>query len=204
MKIKILLFSFLLFVGLTGYCTDWTVTNSGFTFSPATLTITVGDRVIFNIAGTHNVLEVSQTTWNANGTAPLSGGFQLPFGGGTLSSSDLPVGTHYYVCQPHASSGMKGRIIVEDNITGVDDIQLDEVFTISPNPFNGKFELKIGESQFMENSKLEIYNIQGKKVFQTAITDPKSIIDLSDFSKGIYLAKVYVDQSVITKKILKL
>lgn len=91
----------------------WTVTSSGNNFSPATLTISVGDNVNFNIASIHDVLEVSQTTWNSNGTTPLPGGFSTPNGGGMISASSLGIGTHYYVCTPHASQGMKGRIIVQ-------------------------------------------------------------------------------------------
>lgn len=51
-------------------------------------------------------------TWSVNGNTPLSGGFTRPFGGGLLTpSTGLTVGTHYYVCSPHASSGMKGIIV---------------------------------------------------------------------------------------------
>lgn len=91
--------------------TTHTVTNSGLTFSPSTLTINVGDTVVWNIGSNHNVVEVSQSTWNSNGNTPLSGGFTTPFGGGTVVFSST--GTHYFVCSPHASSGMKGTITVE-------------------------------------------------------------------------------------------
>jgi plastocyanin len=90
--------------------TTYTVINSGFTFSPASLTISVGDTVVFSLAGSHNTVEVSQATWNANGNTPLSGGFSTPFGGGTVIFSTA--GSHYYVCSPHASGGMKGVINV--------------------------------------------------------------------------------------------
>ncbi len=99
--------------GISGFCTTWIVTNSGFTFSPSTITINPGDDVNFNLDVIHDAVEVSQSTWNANGNTPLAGGFQLSFGGGLVPSSKLGVGTHYYVCSPHASSGMKGTIIVQ-------------------------------------------------------------------------------------------
>ncbi|MDT8323713.1 MAG: plastocyanin/azurin family copper-binding protein [Bacteroidota bacterium] len=90
--------------------TTHTITNSGFTFSPSSLTISVGDTVVFSIASSHNAVEVSQATWNSNGNTPLSGGFSVPFGGGTVIFSSAA--THYYVCSPHASLGMKGVINV--------------------------------------------------------------------------------------------
>jgi len=87
-----------------------TVTNAGFAFSPSLLTINAGDTVRWTINSIHNVVEVSQATWNANGNTS-NGGFSLPFGGGTHTFSTP--GTYYYVCEPHASGGMKGRVIVD-------------------------------------------------------------------------------------------
>ncbi len=86
-----------------------TIVDAGFTFSPAALTIAVGDTVNFTIGGAHNVVEVSFATWNANGNTS-NGGFQLPFGGGQLIFPNA--GTYYYVCSPHAGMGMKGQISV--------------------------------------------------------------------------------------------
>jgi plastocyanin len=87
-----------------------TVTNAGFSFSPSLLTINAGDTVRFQLDTIHNAVEVSQATWNANGNTP-NGGFSVGFGGGDVLFTTP--GTYYYVCQPHAGSGMKGRIVVQ-------------------------------------------------------------------------------------------
>lgn len=93
-----------------------TVTNVENVFTPDLLTIDQGDTVVFSLGIDHNVSEVSQSTWELNGTAPLAGGFYAGFGGDTVTG--LAAGTHYYVCPPHVESGMKGRIIVNP-ATGV-------------------------------------------------------------------------------------
>jgi large repetitive protein len=90
-----------------------TVNNSGNSFVPFSVTITVGDAVNFVLSSNHDAREVSQATWNSNGSTPLSGGFQTAFGGGLVSAAQLPIGTHYYVCTPHVSFGMKGIIVVQ-------------------------------------------------------------------------------------------
>jgi plastocyanin len=111
MKYKITFLLFGLLSCLTGsYATTFTVTTAGFTFSPDSFTITAGDTVVFSISSMHNVVEVSHETWTANGSSPLAGGFSLPFGGGSLVITGI--GTHYFVCRPHASLGMKGAITV--------------------------------------------------------------------------------------------
>jgi plastocyanin len=91
--------------------TKHTITAPGTAFNPPTLVITEGDTLVFTISGIHNAQEVDLSTWNANGTTPLGGGFSVPFGGGEAIPSG--VGTHYYVCQNHVGAfGMKGTITV--------------------------------------------------------------------------------------------
>lgn len=103
----------MLAISVTGaFATVTSVTNSGFTFSPANITITQGDSVSFTLQASHNAVEVSQTTYNANGTTPLGGGFSVGFGANQQLVTGLSVGVHYYVCSNHASSGMKGTITV--------------------------------------------------------------------------------------------
>ncbi|MCH2109715.1 MAG: plastocyanin/azurin family copper-binding protein [Polyangiaceae bacterium] len=88
------------------------VTTRGLNFSPAELSIQVGDTVRFSVSNNHDVKEVSEATYNAEESTPLPNGFSLDFG----ETKDIvfdTVGTYYYVCTPHADQGMKGKIIVE-------------------------------------------------------------------------------------------
>ncbi len=107
--------SVFLLVASSSFATTHTITNSGNTYTPNNLTIIEGDDILFSIASNHNAVQVSQTTYNANGNTAMPGGFSVPFGGGTVTASALPVGTYYYVCSPHASLGMKGTITVLPN-----------------------------------------------------------------------------------------
>lgn len=109
---KIILIAAILLYSAAGFSTTWTVSSLSMSFNPANITITAGDSVNFTLLSSHNAVEVSQATWNANGTTPLPGGFVEPFGGGLVLPSHLTVGVHYYVCQAHAAFGMKGKITV--------------------------------------------------------------------------------------------
>jgi plastocyanin len=86
------------------------IRNSGFSFDKATTDITLGDTILFQLANSHNALEVSKATWDANGNTS-NGGFRTAFGGGTVLLTKE--GTYYYVCEPHAGGGMKGQINVK-------------------------------------------------------------------------------------------
>lgn len=202
MKKKILLSILLLSSSLIGFCTTWTISNSGFSFNPATITINLGDSVNFGITASHDAREVSMATWNVNGSTALPGGFQTPFGGGLVLPAQLGLGTHYYVCTPHASSGMKAKIIVQSSTTGIAENQSQTNLSVYPNPSNGKFQFALEGSQVLKNCKMEIYNVQGVRICQSVITNTKTDIDLSNQPNGIYFLKFFNGQTIITKKVV--
>ncbi len=199
-KIMTLAFSSF-FTSLTGLCTVWTITNSGVTFSPATVTINQGDTVNFVLESEHNAIQVSQLTWNANGSVALSGGFQTSFGGGMVLPEQLTPGTHFYVCTPHASFGMKGTIVVQAT-TGIGNNELLPDFSIQPNPSNGKFKVETKALQSSKQPDLKVFNVRGEKIHQSVITSQETEIDLNDQSSGIYFVRLDDGQTVRTEKIV--
>ena len=86
-----------------------TINTVGNSFSPDTLIVNVGDTINFVIGASHNAVEVSQSTFIANGTTS-NGGFNISFGQ-TGTYIPTTVQNYYYVCQPHVAIGMKGVII---------------------------------------------------------------------------------------------
>ncbi len=203
MKTRILLTLILLSASVSGFCTTWTVTSSGFTFSPSTLTITLGDSVNFILGGTHNATEVSQATWNANGATALPGGFATPFAGGIVTPAFLTAGTHYYVCTMHASGGMKGTITV-NNPAGVSAVEFQSNVFLFPNPSNGKFHLTIGNASIVKEYNLEILDLQGQAVYNASslASGTPVEIDLADLAKGIYLVRISGESEIYSSKII--
>lgn len=200
---KTLLLLFVFSIGTAAYCKTWVISSSGVTFTPATVTIAPGDSVNFSLGSSHNVVEVSQATWNANGNTTLPG-FSEPFGGGLLLPSQLTVGTHYFVCVPHASMGMKGTIIVQSVATGVEDNVLNTGISVYPNPSDGKFQIDIDNSHLGDKVYLEIYTMHGNKIFEATTQDlqQSNLIDLSRFPEGFYIVTFYVETGTAYKKII--
>ena len=64
------------------------------------------------------------------------------------------------------------------------------LFTVYPNPSNGKFTVK-AEGLQQENCKLEIFNLLGKEIYTAFFKEQQSTldIDLSSFPKGFYFVK---------------
>lgn len=85
--------------------------TTSLTFNPSTIEAKLGDTITFLTFNSHDAVEVSKATWDANDTMGLAGGFRIPLAGGSVVMTKL--GTLYFVCTPHVkSNGMKGSITV--------------------------------------------------------------------------------------------
>jgi plastocyanin len=189
----------LLLLSIAGFSTKWTITNSGDTFVPSTLTIASGDSVLFTVASIHQPIEVSQSTWNADGNTQLPGGFSLPFGGGLLLPSQLATGTHYYVCSVHASMGMKGTITVQSS-SGIENNQLQKNISAFPNPAHKVITITVEKG--LVGSKYFVTDQAGKQVTEGNLTFSTNPVDISKLTPGIYLIQV-VGQSKSSIKFIK-
>ncbi len=96
-----------------------------------------------------------------------------------------------------------GTIFKYDMITGIDDISNNSSITIYPNPTNGNFTIRI-DGEHAVKPELEIYNTVGEKIYSNSKvhTQASNEINLSEFSKGIYFAKVYDNEKVYVRKII--
>ena len=81
-----------------------------------------------------------------------------------------------------------------------EDYHQDQI-VIYPNPNNGKFTLMLGNET--EKGIVEIYNAFGQRIYQSAITNQKTEIELnSSKTGGIYFVKFYNKLAILTKVIV--
>jgi hypothetical protein len=73
--------------------------------------------------------------------------------------------------------------------------------SIYPNPSSAKFILELNNPE--KYSVLRIYDITGKVIFNDAIKEEKTEVDLSSFANGIYLLQVSSGEKLISKKLVK-
>jgi len=130
---------------------------------------------------------------DANGNSYITGGFASPiitFGSTTLTNAgDWDI-----------------FVVKLDNVTGI--AEYNEPFnaiTVFPNPANGKFTV----NSKIKISKIEVINVQGKKVYTSQINTAQSIleglsteIDLSNESKGIYFVNIIAGEKTYNSKII--
>ena len=144
--------------------TSYTITTVGMSFSPDTIHCDVGDTINFILGGYHNAVEVSDSTWLAGGNTS-NAGFSFGYG---ATGMFIPEECHtfYYVCQPHASLGMKGVIVAHHTaVYGCTDslaVNYDSLATINDSScyYTDLFISEYAEGSSY-NKYIEIYNGTG-------------------------------------------
>ena len=76
--------------------------------------------------------------------------------------------------------------------------ELKNNVVLYPNPTTGTFHIKTPDNS--QISQVKIYDLLGKEM--SFSTQNNSELDLSSLNDGIYLVKVYTDNSIYTSKIV--
>lgn len=195
---KLVLSLALAIAGSSSFATVHFVGTGASSFSPANVTAAVGDTVAFVITGVHTATEVSQSTWNANGTTPLSGGFNFNSSHTTAGTSFIVItntSTRYFVCQAHAAMGMKGTINSTASANDLTKTQLS--FNVYPNPTAGNLNISIN-SEESGMVQLEVVNLLGavaKDLGDYEVGGGQTIVkaDVSALPRGVYFVRVVTD-----------
>lgn len=89
-----------------------------------------------------------------------------------------------------------------DCATGIKGNLMNDNVSIFPNPGNGVFYISLQNAAAKSN--LEIYNILGKRIYETFYFKQQTSnkIDLSLQPKGIYFVKIYDSEKIYTEKIV--
>jgi len=122
-------------------------------------------------------------------------------------------GVHWFNCSPSHSQALNGNLKAyaawwlwailagwDPHLTGITDVEKNsQTVLVFPNPSNGKFTVTAINSSI---NAIYIYNVMGTKVFSKSdIKLPaNSLIDISDYEKGIYFIKIDSRDKIHTEK----
>jgi len=115
-----------------------------------------------------------------------------------LSSTGLPIDTSAY----KVSSGGVNTNCIDTAVLGVNNIvQQNSDIRVYPNPSKGIFDLLANSQWPIANSRVEIYNVLGEKVYMALMPQtPKgalTTIDLSNQNVGVYFYRIISAQGEV-------
>ena len=101
--------------------------------------------------------------------------------------------------QPMATT-IKGSKSNSYRIVGnsVNEISLENLISISPNPNNGEFTV---QSSKIKVQSLEVHNVYGEKVYSEIVNRNSHLVTL-DLPNGIYFAHIQTEMGTIVKKVI--
>ncbi|MCY7411277.1 MAG: T9SS type A sorting domain-containing protein [Chitinophagales bacterium] len=205
MKIKFILSFLVIFIFISCWRTSATIyiiTNHFELYDPDSITINLGDTVLFQLDSFHNALEVNHATWDS-GFAISNGGFYTPFGGGIWVADTA--GTYYYVCELHAHDGMVGRIFVLDpNGISLPDKSSSKEISLFPNPAIDFVNVSLGNELLFHDLKFLMVDVNGKNVREIdfAKSDSHITIPIADISDGVYFISVFSNNKFFNSKLI--
>ena len=83
---------------------------------------------------------------------------------------------------------------------GIDALETSSI-EIYPNPTSGELRINSNELQV---TGIEVFDIYGRNLTpHTAYLTPNTVLDISHLNSGIYFVKVFTEQGVVVKKVVK-
>ncbi len=73
---------------------------------------------------------------------------------------------------------------------------------IYPNPSDGIFTIYFNSFE-NENTRVEIFSLRGEKIYNISNPEMEEVINITDYTNGIYLVKITTNDETETFKIIK-
>ena len=206
MRKRYFVFTVLLLISLHAAAANVSITISGFTYTPSTVTVNVGDVVTIEASGFHPLIQVSQQSFNTNDPTLLSGGFSSITNFNLTITSAMAGSTIYYMCSSHGSGGMKGQIVV-NVVSGIEEnANSDFNFTVYPNPITSAAWLNISLRK-TERVAVTLYDMQGRiirRLLDKQLTAGESTMNfpLNGLTRGNYIVQMHSGKEKIEKQIV--
>jgi plastocyanin len=198
MKKHIYTLFLLLATAYSAVATNHLVSVSNFSFTPAALTVTVGDTVTWVlVSGSHTTTSILTPAGAPTWDSPLNSGTQM------FSYQVLVAGNYSYVCVPHQSMGMTG-MITANSATGIQSISEPQLnFVVKP----GQKLLLTIDLPRTSALQLSVHDLLGRTVNSNGMTNQPAgrqeyEVDLAGNPYGYYFVRLVAGDNVLTRRFL--
>ncbi|MDT0558163.1 T9SS type A sorting domain-containing protein [Ichthyenterobacterium sp. W332] len=87
-----------------------------------------------------------------------------------------------------------------ETLLGVNDFEIS-AFNVYPNPATSNLTLEF--SQGLSDATIEVFNLLGKRVYNSVVDSESRDLDISDWSAGVYIIKISSGESSQVKRFVK-
>lgn len=120
----------------------------------------------------------------------------------SLSADGGIVAIGAYLNNGNDSNSGHVRLFSNGNILGIENSDAKDPFTLYPNPVTT--QLQIDLNQISSHSTVELFNMEGRLVYSQDHKNTDLItMQMTSFSKGIYILKIQLDETQKTLKVIK-
>ena len=190
-----LILSALLFVSTSSIAVVHSVVVSNFQFTPASLSVNVGDTILWTFGGGTHTTTSSTIPLGANAwDSPINSSVQ------SFTYVITVEGTYDYFCTPH---GFIGQIVaINTGINTLDLFSNFNIYALRSSTYNVSYSLTRSV-----NVKISVYDITGKsakilKSSNQSAGNYLSTYNFEDLKKGIYIFEMIIDKHRFTKRLV--
>ncbi len=167
------------------------------------------DTEVFTCEGSTNAPD-GTIMWTTSGDGSFSDAHMLgPIytpGSGDIDNGDVTLNLEVTITEPCEDTEDDDMVLTILPV-GINQLNKTTSLSIYPNPSNGIFTININELPVGKEFSFFVYTSYGKEVYRQVIQAKSSsydrIINMSDFTAGVYYITVKSDQGNTTRKILK-
>lgn len=136
-------------------------------------------RIVFSTGGIATIAGTGTAGFSGDGGPATAAQLHNPYGLAMASGGVM-----------YVAEDLNNDVRKITGITGVSEFTLNTGVKVYPNPSNGVFNLEIVNYKSGFQGSIEVYNLNGEKVYKANITNASMHIDLSNNARGIYLYKM--------------
>ena len=193
---KTIIVAFFLFLSTNSYSVIHTITVSNFQFSPASLSVNVGDTMLWVLGGGNHTTTSDGVL--PNGAAP----WDSPINSTVPAFSYVVTveGTYNYICSPHLFQGQ--FVAINTGISNPVSLVNFNIYSIRKSIYNISYSLNRST-----DVRMTIYDITGKsaRVLSSTVQpagDYSKTFNLEDLQNGIYLFEILIGNQRISKRLI--
>lgn len=125
-------------------------------------------------------------------------------GGGSFSAGSFPttpLTSGYYTSTGNMYISKLDIYALNIGIKELSSAKLTNDIHVFPNPATNQITLKVKDLE--KNSKLDIYNAIGQNVFSIVISSNSTVINIEQFTQGIYFIRMNLNEKTYSGKFIK-